>query len=134
MNLVYFLLEKAIGIRAGLGSERELSRFQIRRHLRRPQNWLLPGVLGVTMMVGNFYLLAWTGEFGGYMIARILIMDYVVFAIGWLVALVAALRWRSDEILLQDLILTGVRPAGPLDEIPERGGNPQRRRFPHGTG
>ena len=111
MNLVYFLLEKAIGIRAGLGSERELSRFQIRRHLRRPQNWLLPGVLGVTMMVGNFYLLAWTGEFLGYMTARILIMDYVVFAIGGLGALVAALRWRSDEILLQDLILTGVRPA-----------------------
>ncbi|MCC7391359.1 hypothetical protein IT571_03255, partial [Candidatus Sumerlaeota bacterium] len=66
MNLAYFLLEKAIGIRAGLGSGRELSRFQIRRHLRRPQNWLLPGVLGVTMMVGNFYLLAWTGEFLGY--------------------------------------------------------------------
>ncbi|MCC7392903.1 hypothetical protein IT571_11165 [Candidatus Sumerlaeota bacterium] len=68
------------------------------------------------------------------MTARILIMDYVVFAIGGLGALVAALRWRRDEILLQDLILTGVRPAGPLDEIPARGGNPQRRRFPHGTG
>ena len=111
MSLSYLLLEKAIGLRAGLGSGRELSRFQIRRHLRNPQNWLLPGALGAAMIIGNFSLLVWTGEFGSYMIARILVMDYVVFAIGWLVALMATLRWRRDETLLQNMILACVRPA-----------------------
>lgn len=104
-----------MGTRAGFGDGNQAIRIASAAALRRKSNWALPG--GMTLLVLiviatiNISIGSNPGSEGiGFFLARVVLIDYLIFFFGWLCGWNAAARWRREQSFIEELVMTNLRP------------------------
>lgn len=102
-----------LGSRRGFGDGRVAIRIASTAAARRPINWMLPGLMGLFMIlyVVISSMLIGGGNGFGYMVNRIIAVDYMVFFFGWVCGWNSAWRWRGNQSFIEELVMTNIRPA-----------------------
>lgn len=102
---------KVNGLRPSFGEQVAAIDAAIAASSRRAINWLFPGV--ITLLVAGATILLALGfktEFP-VLIWRVILIDYLIFFLGWLAGWNAANRWRSNQDFLCELTMTNLSPA-----------------------
>ena len=102
-----------LGLRSGLGDGLIPIRIAGGAAARRRANWVLPGLLGGAIGFGVLiYMLSFPFDLHfGYVIGRLILFDYLVFFVAWLCGWNAAWRWRKQQVFIEDLAVTNLRPS-----------------------
>ncbi len=100
------------GVRPGFGTGRRAIRLANAASARRAINWILPGSMGVFLLIAiTAFSLNTISQLGmPYLSGRIILFDYLVFFFGWIGGWNMASRWRGRQNMIEDLVITSLRP------------------------
>lgn len=102
-----------LGLRKGFGPAGQAVRLAQAAGMRRRFNWALPGGLVIILAIIIAWHATWATNAGGIglWMFRIIVIDYLVFVFGWVCAWSAVWKWRRNQFLLEDLVVTNLRPS-----------------------